>query len=847
MVLSPPRANNASHVIVQEVSPLNRGKWFGGGSKEHASYMLTYRLDAERRCGSLRPEQVDQVCSGFQNAWMQQEVAEKEAQWRMAIRFHDAITSSSAMPSSSPQSTIGKLADSFHRLEQNGRYISRANFVQCVRQILGAGTGPRLAKSVDDMFSVFDPRNRDQIDWRIMLFMVYIASKPLQCCRGILWNAFRFYVGEAGDILDCPPSGNIDGGIRLRDLNLVLSPLVQVDSLPAVLKLFDNAWTNAAGASGNNSAHLLTRRSFEQILDGASIKSLLEETIAVGNGNALDFNMCAFECQCYPSTLLHYIKKSRRALAIANFIQDLDKAQMKAGVLQWKLYCSRRRHVRELVDAMTHRLWHQRVTKGFSALHRWAQQQVAAVHIQRVSRGFLGRVDAGVRYVFTFSSILLQSCARRYLERCRYLQMCQRREEASTAIQRIARGNRDRRIAIVALLARIEKERSELEMAKKTFEYHLQTRAAIAIQRLYRSYLSRRVTWERLCREAKTRHELEEDRMRFRRERRIFEQELQESYEAKKREREEAEANKARSARERIRIRNLQRRLMCDDLNRAIEAKISLDMRNDQKDAVKYQDDWSSLIESKAREYRELCSRCLQDPRTAKERKMRSTLLTKIKKRASNVLERADSQGLQMERVEAKQIAMKEILELEASKEKERITEKWHSDAEERTRQRKIQREEEIRLAREKKGLNEERAAILLSKVCHRWIARKVLKTLCLERFYKEFDVKYHAFYYVDKRTGTKTWEKPKALGNSDIPTKDEWKVLHDSQGFPYYYNPCSLEMSWHPPAGITMCSATVPRPWLREYPIPLGPCEFFAVTATNGQQLCERCNSSKM
>ena len=832
--------------------PHQGGKWFGGGSKEHASYMLTYQLDAESRCGGLRPEQLDQACNAFQSAWLQQESADKETQWRMAIRFYEAMMSSSATPSSSsPQSIISKLADSFHCLEQNGRYISRANFVRCARQVaLGAGGDPRLTKSIDDMSSAFDPRNRNQIDWRIMLFSVYIASKPRQSCRDVLRNAFRFYVGEAGDILDSPPSGAVDGGIPLRDLRLVLSPLVRVESMPAVLNLFDNSWTNVASASAapKDSDPLLTLRSVDQILDDASIKSLLEETISVGNGSALNFNLCAFEHRYYPSAFLHYIQKYRRTMAIANFMQDLDKAQMKAVVFQWKLYCSRRRHARELVDKMTHRLWHKRATKGFDHLRRWAMYQVATVEIQRLLRGFLGRIDAGVRYVLTFNSVLLQSCARRYLERCRYAHLCQRREDASIAIQRTARGNRDRRIAILASLAQIEKERLELEMAKKTFEHHRQTRAAIVIQRLHRSYTSRQDTWQRICREAKAREEVEVYRMRFRRERRIFEQQLKEFYDTKKREKEEADACRARSNRERIRIRNLQRRIIHDNLNRAVEAKISRDMRNEQQNKAKYQEDWSSLIESKASEYKEFCLRCLQDPRTAKERKLRSALLAKIKKRISSVLKRADSQGLEMELVEAKQIATSEVHELEASKEKERITKKWHLDAEERTRQRKIQREEEIRLTREKKGLNEHRAALLLSRAYHRWRARKILRTLCLERFDKEFDVEYHAFYYVDGRTGTKMWEKPKALGNYDVPTKEEWKVLRDSQGFPYYYNPSTLEMSWHPPRGAAMCSATVPQPWLREYPIPFGLCEFFAMAATNGRQFCERCisNSTK-
>ena len=848
MVVSP-RDNNASYVILQEPTtanallavpppPLKGGKWFGGGSNQHASYMLTYRLNAERRCRSLCPDQVDHLCNSFQSAWSQQEAADKEAQWHVAIRLHEAICMSSAT-ASCPQSTISKLADHFYRLEQNGRYISRANFVRCARQVHG---GARLTKCLDDVFSAFDPRNRNQVDWRIILFSIFIASRPLQSCRDVLWNAFRFYVGEAGNIIDCPPSS-----IILRDLHLVLSPLVRVESLSVVLNRFDNAWMNVANASTqdtrkyHHSALLLTLNSFEQILDDPSIKSLFEDTIVVGNGSPLDFNLCAFEYKNYPQTLLHHIKKSRKALAIATFGQDHDMAQMKAALYQWKLFCSRRRHARELVDTMAHRLWHERSMRGFWTLHRWAMRQVAAAKIQRVLRGFLGRVDAGVRRAFTRSSVLLQSCARRYLQRCRYLYFCELREHASIAIQRIVRGNRDRRIAISALLARIGKERLELEVAMMSFEHHRQTRAAIVIQRLHRSCSSRQETWKRLCREAKAREELEGDRMQFRRERRIYEQELKEFYDTKKREEEEADASKARSDRERIRIRNLQRRIIRDDLNRAIEVKSSLDMRNEKQDAAKYQDDWSSLIESKAMEYKEFCSRCLQDPRNTKERKTRSTLTTKIKKRIRDVLKRADAQGLRIEIVEAKQIATKEILELEASQEKNRLTEQWHLDAMERTRQRKIRREEEIRRAREKKGLNEQRAILLLSRAYRRWSARKVLRTLCCDRFDKEFDVEYHAFYYVDRRTGIKTWEKPKSLGDSDIPIKDEWKVLRDAQGFPYYYNPCTREMSWHPPSGAAMCPTIVPQPWLQEYPVPFGPCEFFAVT---DGQLCERCSS---
>ena len=125
--------------------------------------------------------------------------------------------------------------------------------------------------------------------------MVYVAAKPLQSCRDVLWNAFRFYVGEAVGVIDCPPSGKA-GGIRLRDLKVILSPLVRVETMSTVLTRFDDAWVNVASQSASSSAEiimdaehsaaamLLRLSSFEHILEDPSIESMIEESIVVGRG-----------------------------------------------------------------------------------------------------------------------------------------------------------------------------------------------------------------------------------------------------------------------------------------------------------------------------------------------------------------------------------------------------------------------------------------------------------------------------------------------------------------------------------------------------------------------------------
>jgi len=85
-------------------------------------------------------------------------------------------------------------------------------------------------------------------------------------------------------------------------------------------------------------------------------------------------------------------------------------------------------------------------------------------------------------------------------------------------------------------------------------------------------------------------------------------------------------------------------------------------------------------------------------------------------------------------------------------------------------------------------------------------------------------------------------------LGHHDLPVIDEWKVLRDTQGFPYYYNPHSTSMSWEQPPSTILCGEKVPCTWQRQHPVPISSCEYFATKRTNrdGNLYCERCWNKK-
>ena len=254
--------------------------------------------------------------------------------------------------------------------------------------------------------------------------------------------------------------------------------------------------------------------------------------------------------------------------------------------------------------------------------------------------------------------------------------------------------------------------------------------------------------------------------------------------------------------------------------------------------------------------------------------------------RISDVLRRADVRKLKMEYPEARRITGKEVIYIMGEEESERVynemEQEFHRIKEDEYNQSCEQKKYNIK----QKVLDKKHAVLIIALVARQWLARKSLRLLCYDRYEKLFHEEKHAFYYKDVETvsyfvslnrcilklfnkyvsytyktkfhllpsfskshsqGNLSWDKPKSLGKEfDITPKDEWKVLRDSQGFPYYYNPFSMYMSWNHPPEYQMCQQIVCLTWLRKFPLSRGPCEYFAnhFTFSKGVRkgFCERC-----
>ena len=115
-------------------------------------------------------------------------------------------------------------------------------------------------------------------------------------------------------------------------------------------------------------------------------------------------------------------------------------------------------------------------------------------------------------------------------------------------------------------------------------------------------------------------------------------------------------------------------------------------------------------------------------------------------------MKRADARLIKMELPEAEKIAKDEVIFMLGEEERIRVRKEYERALKEfDTRFEKDHQEKE----EDSRSKAVKKAAWTLSLAIKRWQSRKKLRLLCEQTFEKEFDEKYQAFFYRNKRTVT--------------------------------------------------------------------------------------------
>lgn len=532
------------------------------------------------------------------------------------------------------------------------------------------------------------------------------------------------------------------------------------------------------------------------------------------------------------------------------YILSVDKQIKYNSLAQWQVKMRQRQRTRKALHKLSKGLEYRLLKCGFSKIIKNAITIIAITEIQRTGRVFVGRLQSKMINKKKYLVIAVQALVRGFIQKRLYFRMILKRHWSMIKIQRNIRGYFHRRVAKNIRLTIIDKE--HLRLAEKQISELTSRRACSAkvLQYFFRRVVSKkrgRVTIQRIKREYTVYSEIEQCQSAYMKGRKIFEQQLENYYNKERDKWYENNATIEHTLKEGVKVRILRRQIFNNEQRRQKE-KQELEQSNrietHQQSLISH---WRRKGEERCVEFKKYCWHCLQSPDTPEEFIFAKTIKKRIKKRISDVLRRADVRKLKMEYPEARRITGKEIIYIMGEEESERVynemEQEFHRIKEDEYNQSCEQKKYNIK----QKVLDKKHAVLIIALVARQWLARKSLRLLCYDRYEKLFHEEKHAFYYKDVETGNLSWDKPKSLGKEyDITPKDEWKVLRDSQGFPYYYNPFSMYMSWNHPPECQMCQQIVCLTWLRKFPLSRGPCEYFAnhFTFSKGVRkgFCERC-----
>lgn len=737
---------------------------------------------------------------------------------------------------------LKELYDHFFRLEIN-RCVSRPNFDVCIKLCCGESCKPGSAKersvllASEAVFKSFDSHHQGMINWRLFLFYLHFLSEPTLSCEEQLRKAF--IVISSSDGLDA----EISNGVDLQDLATILFPLVKSSSMDFVLSALDEAWA-LVNVSGNKQVNntTLSLNLFDKMLNQMVIKRLFARTNSSwGRGAIFPVPVCRWEEEFYNITLLNAIKRARLEQAVKEKL-GRDVCRKRRQVFQcWLEIFRHQTSLRNTVRAMNYMVTMNMKSRGHRALTSWKIKQLSACDIQRIGRGFLGRIKARIWLMMNESATLIQTHSRMYLARMKLHQLLSVYTSAVIKVQSLIRGVLARRLALRRIMTLVEKARMDNANKMKRYAWergvwcltmlqsHSRRKNAVTLVNQLR---------QQRRREAEVRHAMDSRNAAFRRERKLYQRQLEEFYRQMRDDQDTKKQNEAKILQDKIRLRTLQRRLKNEEIksqepDKVLEENLATD---------NWKRDWLAKIEVAVARTRDHYAHCLDRPANRSEKKTRSIARKRIKHRVTEVLARADSKNIPMERNEAGVIARKEILHMIGEEERARLHDQMNKAFTKREHDKEMTRIKDETAEREAQARAKVYAVSVLSAACRRWLARKRV----VERYEKKYDGEYHAFYYVNKQSGDVSWTKPKAIGNFDIPVKDEWTLLRDLHNFPYYFNASKIEMRWIPPPNVEICGGTVEHSWWLEHPVRTGPCPNFAhdgcLNEADGIRYCKVC-----
>lgn len=773
----------------------------------------------------------------------QREPLLEDERWRCVLKLQQLLKKH---PHVALAGREGALYEELHRSCPQ-RLCQRTRFIVVMRRVFNYETAPvrgvatDVKELVETVFDAFDEGN-DAMPWRNILVMLHVVCYPTREPADHLRWGFALVGSEGSFDMSCKPPFDA----RIHDAKLLLHAVGHAEMRPKLSKYIDDAWAGLVKRGDQEAADLtrdaetaslmaqvngkkaldregnvaatprdaikLTRSLFERLLSAPPLQRLFTKSIQFGRADPRTWTYVIEDEQYHPMIAAE-IKRARliqRHDFEATQFAITHPFRQKRRFRGWRSVAQRIRRIKNFTLRGVKKCVAMRCAAKFLTWRREALVELRGLELQRVARGFLGRLEA--RWVRRIHMLVtgIQSRCRRWLLQADYRRERRLRHWAATEVARHVRGLRARRITLWRLEEKLDREVCKLKKRRILWEKRQEIATARMIQGAFRARRARRETLRRMeeaAARAAAAESMDQLYAENQRKKRIYQNQITEWYALRKEEYLKSTMVEGFDAAQQAKIMRFRRKKEFElEEEKALRAKKLQELLDDERIAGWIQK-WERVKIERVAALRKHLEWCQLSPETVEEKKIAKTLNREVKKRTNIVFRRAGAQGHDLELPECEAMALEEIL-LKRCNDEELVVDAERRAAADAHYLAIEEAEAAERAEKEKDRVRMQNISVFkIQRIRSLHESRVELRRRAYARFTKEYDPEHTCYFYLDKLTKEITWRKPYALGAYDLKVIDEWVLLRDETQTAYYYNPCSQEMTWQRPRGCVFCA----------------------------------------
>ncbi|CAM9757457.1 unnamed protein product, partial [Ascophyllum nodosum] len=747
-----------------------------------------------------------------------------QAKWKGAFALRRLIDTALGAHSKPAVRLLGReraLYETIFRAEPQ-EHISQSTFLTVMRRVFGFHIAPLTGKvdhlalrTLSEVYKAFDVDKVGKVNWRCVLFMLKVAMNAQETVEEHLRWAIALYSSAGSFDPSC------EEPVYMNDFKSLVYTMIRLDRVYDLDTVFDAGWKGVtaegkvarrlAEASETDSIGERSKRPLKinirllkLMLQQQPLKGLFRPAKHFGLRDRGTWTY-AIEEEYFDPLLLALVKKMRRDhrndTATIIFQNNAHRRTFQIALASWQRLVRRRKRCARLMMVISGRFFCCNSSSAFFVLKRRAIACKACETIQRMYRGYLGRMIAAFLRDFTAKVVKAQAAFRGYKRRKEFLTWMYKKHLAATSVQRIVRGAFGRKRARCILEEYYDREMAVVDAEVERLEHKKWHDTVVKVQRRWKT--------RKACRVgdaiSEIVAEMKQLQHRETREVDVYKYELSAWFKQQRDEQELSRILDDHSAKEKIKIVSYRHREKGLDENMR-QRRLTAADKLEEQDTEKWQMEWREKGEDRALVYRELLEAVLKHPDTKQEKDLQRSLWAEIKTRENTVMQIAKGYEVELESAEALAIATEGVLLCKMDEERERVKEEMRVAATLLFEQQAgVVADKEEKISKFHQSTTEA-AARVIQQMYFIFSATRIKQQRAKDVYTKHFDPESLRYYWYNTRIQTFSWEKPAGLGGWDVDAEDRWLVIPGSFDLQYYYNPKSYQMQWFKPADAVLC-----------------------------------------